>query len=110
MARIYFAVVQDGVLVGDFARVADFDLAGDVDDLKQRIKDVRGAELAGVEPWHMTVFGPWPEQPRVAGLAHLLGKEPCRTADILDGILGDMERAYFIVRITAPPPAAAAGA
>ena len=50
MARIYFAVVQDGVLVGDFARVAEFDLACDVDALKQRIKVMRGAELAGVEP------------------------------------------------------------
>ena len=42
MTRTYFAVERGGVLVGDFARVSDVDLSGDVDDLKQRLKTWSG--------------------------------------------------------------------
>ena len=58
----------------------------------------------------MTIFGPWAEQPRVADVVRLVGEEPCRVAAILGDLIGGMERAYFIVRITVPPLAAAAGA
>ena len=109
MTRIYFVVEHDGRLVGDFDIVESVDLAADVRALKQRLK-AWSAELAGVEPRHMTVFGVWAEQPRVADVARLVSEEPCRAADTLGVLIGGMERAYFIVRITAPPPAAAAGA
>ena len=110
MTRIYFAVEHGGVLVGDFDFVEGVDIALDVRALKQRIKVVRSAELAGVEPWHMTVFGMWAEQQRVADVARLLGEEPCHSAAILNDLIGGMESAYFIVRITTPSFAAAAGA
>ena len=109
MTRIYFAVEQDGRLVGDFARVADFDLAGDVDDLKQRLK-AWSADLAGIEPRHMTVFGPRAEKPRITDVARLMGEEPCDPTIVLGDLIGDKECTFFIVRVTAPPPAAAAGA
>ena len=110
MARIYFAVVQGGVLVGDFARVADVDLAGDVDALKQRVKVMRGAELAGIEPWHMTVIGPWEAKPHVADVARFVGEEPCDPTAILRDLIGDKKCVFFIVRIPTPPSVTAAGA
>ena len=111
MARIYFAVVRDGVLVGDFDVVDGVDLAADVRALKQRIKVVRGAELAGVEPWHMTVWGPWVSADAVpddvSDATKGRGLAPNLALSSLVGATGDY---FFIVRITAPPSAAAAGA
>ena len=59
MARIYVAFYHGGELVGDFARVADFDLAGDVDALKEHLKKIWSTDLAGVELRHLIVYGPW---------------------------------------------------
>ena len=65
MTHIYFAVEQDGVLVGDFARVTTFDLAGDVDALKQRLKASR-SRLRDIEHGDMTIFGVWGAKPTIA--------------------------------------------
>ena len=99
--RIFVAVVRDGVIEGDFALVADVDPLGDVDALKQRIKASR-SRLRDVELGDMTVFGVWGEQPRLADAARLMGEEPCRTAAILSDLVGGLECAFFIVRISAP--------
>ena len=111
MTRIYFAVELAGALVGDFALVADADLLGDVDALKQRIKASR-SRLRDVELGDMTVFGVWGAKPTVAVWKTKLldGDAALDPADTLGTLIGDMERAYIIVHITAPPPAAATGA
>ena len=108
--RIYCAVEQDGALVGDFALVADVDLLGDVDALKQCIKEPR-SRLRDVELGDMTVFGVWPSAaavPEAVGNATKgRGLAPNVKLSSLISATGD----YFsIVLITAPPPAAAAGA
>ena len=108
MAHIYVAVAQGGVLVGDFARVTDIELAGNVEALKERIKVVRSADLAGVQPWHMTVFGPFGAKPLLTEVASLVKGEPRDPAATLSTLVDGKERVYFIVRITAPIPASAA--
>ena len=57
MTRIYVAVEQVGVLVGNFDIVEGVDLAADVRALKQRIKTWR-SRLRDVELGDITVFGP----------------------------------------------------
>ena len=108
MARIYSAVVQGGVLVGGFDIVNDVDLAADVLALKKHLK-IRSEGLAGVELRHMTVFGPWAfnDIPVVKDATEGWGCDPGAT---LSTLVDGMERAFFIVHITAPPPSAAAGA
>ena len=94
--------------MGDFARV-DIDLAGDVDALKQRTKASRSC-LHDVDLGDMTAFGPWAAKPRRTEVAPLVDadKEPCDPSAILGTlIVGGTEHAFFIVRIAAPPPAAA---
>ena len=112
MPPVYCAVYQGGALVGDFDLVEGVDCAGSVRALKERFKVVRGAELAGVEPWHMTIFGPWAAKPLVAMWTAALADEDASRdpAATLGALVGDKQCAYFLVRITAPPPAAAAGA
>ena len=108
--RIYIADYQGGALEGDFARV-DIDLAGDVDALKQRTKASRSRLLHDVDLGDMTVFGPWAVKPRRTEVAPLVGddEEPCDPSAIPGPlIIGGTEHAYFIVRIAAPPLAAAA--
>ena len=112
MARIYFAVVQDGVLVGDFDAVDGVDLAGDVRTLKQRFQASR-SRLRDVELGDMTVFGPWGAKPTVASWKAKLadGDAALDPAAAISTLIVDMECAYLIVSITAPPPAVtAAGA
>ena len=111
MARIYFAVVQDGVLVGDFDAVDGVDLAGDVRTLKQRFQASR-SRLRDVELGDMTVFGPWatadevPEDMKEATKGR--GLAPNLALSSLFSATGDY---FFIVHITAPLPAVtAAGA
>ena len=60
----------------------------------------------------MTVFGTWGAKPTVASWEAKLadGDAALDPAATLGTLIGDKERAYFIVHITAPPPAAAAGA
>ena len=111
MTLIYVVLERGGALVGDFDLVEGVDLIADVRALKARIKVVRGADLAGIPPWHLTVFGPFGAKPGRTEVARLMEKEePCDPAATLSTLVNGMERAYFIVRITAPPPAAAAGA
>ena len=57
MAHIYIALEQGGALMRDF----DVHFTADVHAFKERIKESRSdsrSRLRGVEPWHMTVFGP----------------------------------------------------
>jgi len=109
MARIVVAVVRGGELDGSFATLTGVvDLAWDVETFAARVKESRGAYLAGIEPWQMTVFGPWTRRPRsaewTARLADVDGAlDP---ADVLEPLLVGMERAFFLVRITTPPVAA----
>ena len=112
MAHIYVAVAQGGVLVGDFARVTDFESAGNVEALKERIKASR-SRLRGVELGDMTVFGPWVAVPPKLAIwtAKLAEVDAALAVNVmlptLIGVTGDY---FLIVRITAPFPAAAAGA
>ena len=109
MPIIYVGVVREGELVGDFAPV-DFDIVGNVDALKEHLKASR-SRLRGVELGDMTVFGPWwafddiPADVKDATKGR--GRDPAAT---LSTLVDGKERAYFIVRITAPLPATAAGA
>ena len=103
---IFVAVVRGGELEGDFADVVGFDVHKDVGAFKAHFKESRGAYLAGIEPWQMTVFGPWADQPRVAEVPLRMREEPCRAADLLGTLVGGMESAFFLVRITTPPVAA----
>ena len=67
MAQGIFVDVVRGVeLEGDFDDVVVFDVHNYVGAFKAQLKEVRKADLLGIEPWHMTVFGPWADQPRVA--------------------------------------------
>ena len=111
MPHIYCAVYQGGALVGDFDLVEGVDFAGNMRALKQRIKSSR-SRLRDVEFGDMTVFGPWAAKPKVAVWTAALadGDEARDPAATLGDLIGDKQCAYFIVRITAPPPAAAAGA
>ena len=95
--------------MGDFDILEGVDLAGDVRSLKQRLK-AWSADLAGIEPRHMTVFGPWGAKPTVASWKAKLadGDAAVDPAAAISTLIVDMECAYFIVSITAPPPAAAA--
>jgi hypothetical protein len=107
MARIVVAVVRGGELDGSFATLTGVvDLAWDVETFAARVKESRGAYLAGIEPWQMTVFGPWADQPRVAEVPLRMREEPCRAADLLGTLVGGMESAFFLVRITTPHVAA----
>ena len=60
----------------------------------------------------MTVFGTWGAKPTVASWEAKLadGDAALDPAATLGTLIGDKERAYFIVHIPAAPPAAAAGA
>ena len=105
---IFVAVVRGGELEGDFADVVGFDVHKDVGAFKAHFKESRGAYLLGVEPWLMTVYGPWDSAPPystwTARLAEFDGAlDP---ADVLEPLLVGMERAFFLVRITTPPVAA----
>ena len=105
MARLYFAIEQGGALVEDFSVLECASLAGDVDVLKQHLK-ASCSQLDDVELSNMTVYGPWAD--RMADTARLVGEEPCSSAATIGDLVGDKERAYFIVRVTGPPPAPAA--
>jgi len=109
MPHIYCAVYQGGEVVGDFARVADVDLSGDVDALKERVKASR-SRLHDVDLCDMTFFGPWEAKPSEALMRAALASvdASCDPAANLGALIGDKERAYFIVRVTKPPPASAA--
>jgi hypothetical protein len=50
---------------GSFASITAVDLAGDVEKFVERIKGW-STSLADVELRHMTVYGPWADQPRIA--------------------------------------------
>ena len=108
MTHIRIAIVRSGA-VGNFLTIGECNLAGDMEAFIKHIKSSR-SRLHDVELDDIMVFGPWPEQPLMTELEHNLGEEPCHTADILSDLIGDKERAYFLVRITAPPLAAVAGA
>jgi len=107
MPHIYCAVYQGGEVVGDFARVADVDLSGDVDALKERVKASR-SRLHDVDLCDMTFFGPWEFDEIPVDLNDALKRRGCDPAANLGALIGDKERAYFIVRVTKPPPASAA--
>ena len=105
--RIFVAVVRDGVIEGDFALVADVDPLGDVDALKQRIKASR-SRLRDVELGDMTVFGAWATASEVPeDTTEATKGRRCDPAATLGDLIGGMERAYFLARITAPSSAAA---
>jgi hypothetical protein len=99
-------VVRNGAIEGSSACLTGADLAGDVETFLACLKEARKADLLGIEPWHMTVFGPWADQPRVVDVPQLAREEPCHLADLLGALVGGMARAYFLVRITTPPVAA----
>ena len=74
---------------------------GDVLAFKGRIKASR-SRLREVELRNMTVLGPWATKPLVTDIAPFLDVEPCDPATILSDLIGDKQRAYFLVRITGP--------
>jgi len=102
MARIYAAAVRDGSIEGNFVTLAGVNFGGDMEEFAMNFKRSR-ARLHDVELGDLVVYGPWATQPRVADVARLVGEEPCRIADVLGALVAGMERAYFLVRITAPP-------
>ena len=97
---------------GTFATIPGdkVNLAGDIEELCSALKEHWSADVAGVELWHMTVFGPFWAKPLLTEVASLVKEEPCDPAATLSTLVDGKERAYFIVRITAPLPATAAGA
>ena len=99
-------------MVGDFSCVADVYLSGDMEDLKQRLKASR-SRLRNVELDDMTVFGPWATAPpKLVDWAAKLADADAALApnEALSSLVDTTGDYFFIVRITAPPPAAAAGA
>ena len=112
MTRIYFAVEQGGALMGDSDILEGVDLAGDVRSLKQRLQASR-SRLRDVELDDMMVFGPWEAKPpKAAEWKKKLSEDDAALAPnvALSSLIGATGDYFFIVRITAPPPAAAAGA
>jgi hypothetical protein len=104
---ILVAVVRNGAMAEDFDYIDGVDIAASVRAFKAHLKEVRKADLLGIEPWHMTVFGPWasasavPDDTAVA--THGRGLDP---AEIFEPLIVGKQRAYFLVRITTPPVAA----
>jgi hypothetical protein len=90
---------------------------GDVEAFVDRVKESR-SRLRDIDLGDMTVFGPWtkadevPMDVREATSGR--GRDPGdKLGDLVDGTgkkVADMERAYFLVRITAASPATAAAA
>ena len=77
--------------------------------VKQRLKASR-SRLRDVDLGDMTVFGVWASAAAVVqDVGDATKCRRCDPADTLGALIGSMERAYFIVRIAVPPPAAAAG-
>jgi hypothetical protein len=105
--RVLVAVVRGGELEGDFADLGGVDLHKDVGAFKAHFKESRGAYLLGIEPWLMTVFGPWDSAEEVpddmAVATHGRGRSPLTTLGTL--VVGK-PLAFFLVRITTPPVAA----
>ena len=112
MARILVAVLIGVEMDGTFATIPDdkVNFAGDIEELCSALKASR-SRLRGVELGDMTVFGPWwafddiPADVKEATKGR--GRDPAAT---LSTLVDGKERAYFIVRITAPLAATAAGA
>jgi hypothetical protein len=104
--RVLVAVVRGGELEGDFADLGGVDLHKDVGAFKAHFKESRGAYLLGIEPWLMTVFGPWDSAEEVpddmAVATHGRGRSPLTTLGTL--VVGK-PLAFFLVRITTPPVA-----
>ena len=110
MEHIYAAVVRGGVMEGDFDIIEGVGIARDVRTFKERIKASR-SRLRDVELGDMTIFGPWATADEVPeDMKEATKGRGCDPATILRDLVGTMERAYFLVRMTAPPSAAAAGA
>ena len=108
MAQVLAAIVRGGQLEGNFATVKGANLDGNMEEFAELLKG-----WAGVDTRLMTVFGPWPTQPRVAEVAQRLTEEPCPVGDIPRDLITRMgermsppvaqpARAYFLVRITTP--------
>ena len=106
MTSFYVGVVRNAQLEGGFDIVEGVDSSHNVRAFKERIR-VSRARLRDVELGDLTIFGPWAAQPRVAEVARLVGEEPCHTAAILRDLVGNMERAYVLVRMTGPTVAPA---
>ena len=104
---ILVAVVRNGAIEGDFDEI-DIGDAADVRAFKAQLKEVRKADLLGIEPWHMTVFGPWASPPKKAVWTAVLADDDAaiNPTTTLQGLVGGMESAFFLVRITTPPVAA----
>ena len=107
MARIVVAVVRNGAMEGTFASITDVDPAWDVEAFVARIK-VWSTSLADIESRHMTVFGPWASPPKKAVWTALLADDDAaiNPTTTLRCLVGGMENAFFLVRITTPPVAA----
>jgi hypothetical protein len=105
--RILVAVVRNGAMEGTFASIKDVDLAGDIETFVVHIKNEWSADLLGIPPRLMTVFGPWdsaeevPDDMAVATQGR--GRSPLTTLGTL--VVGK-PLAFFLVRITTPPVAA----
>ena len=105
---ILVAVVRNGAMEGTFASITEAQPAWDVETFMTRVKEVRKADLAGIEPWHMTVFGPWASPPKKAVWTAVLADDDAaiNPTTTLRRLVGGMESAFFLVRITTPPVAA----
>ena len=97
---------------GTFATIDGVSVAGDVEAFVGSLKNW-SASLAGVESRHMKVFGPWAKAPpKMADWTAKLADADAALApnEALSSLVDTTGDYFFIVRITAPPPAAAAGA
>ena len=105
---ILVAVVRNGAMEGTFASITEAQPAWDVETFMTRVKEVRKTDLLGIEPWHMTVFGPWASPPKKAVWTAVLADDDAaiNPTTTLQGLVGGMESAFFLVRITTPPVAA----
>ena len=104
--RILVAVVRNGAIEGDFADVTDGNLDWDVGAFKECVRGW-STSLADVELRHMTVYGPWgsgAEVPDDVATA-TRGRANDPTTKLRD-LVGAMESAFFLVRITTPSVAA----
>ena len=114
MARILVAFVRGVEMDGTFATVSGdkVNLTGDVKDFCRALKDWSPG-LAGVELRQITVFGPWVAAPPKLAIwtAKLADADAALAANVvLSTLIGATGDYFFIARITAPIPAAAAGA
>lgn len=96
------------MIEGGFATLKDADLAWDIETFAECVVEVRRADLSGVKPWHVTVYGPWDSAGEATADVGEATRGPGHDPTVLLGeFVGSKQRAFFLMRVATPRAAAA---